>query len=412
MKVPTKPKSAAKTESLSGGQVVLLSVTGQSPGVLTETIWALAHETPSIIPHRVVVITTTEGQKTLIKDLLSPPEDCVWDQLRQSLEAKGFDLTDRLRFGQTHHDIRVFTIFDPKTKRTRELPDITSEAQNLAAADFIMEQVRGLAMDDDVRLVASVAGGRKTMGALLFAIMSLLAKEDDLLTHVLINDPFESRGLKPRFYFPPKSPIIHHGTDREGNAVSISSEKARIQLGRIPFVALRTLFERDLKKKQSYSQLVKTCQRNVYQFTRQNVRLTISRSKTVITVNGRQVVTTAKEHLYLLFLVERAQAGAPTLQTYAAAFEDFNRFCERVYSGRREDDFSDWRYEAAPIRDSKGQLRGLSADEMERFCVKQKNRLKAKLEEAGSEAARLVGLLPKAGRFSLELPAEFIQIKE
>ena len=211
MKSNEKSKGQKNTphESAQGGQIVLLSVTGQSPAVLTETVWALAHEKPAIIPHRVVVITTTEGRNTLVKELLSPPENCVWDQLRQRLEDLGQDLSGRLQFGPTPHDIRVFTIFDPKLKRNRELADIGSEEENTAAADFIMETVRGLAMDDGVRLVASIAGGRKTMSALLFSVMSLLGKEDDLLTHILINEPFESRGLKPRFFFPPAKPVIY-----------------------------------------------------------------------------------------------------------------------------------------------------------------------------------------------------------
>lgn len=132
----------------------------------------------------------------------------------------------RLCFGPTPHAIRVFTLFDAKLKRTRELADIGSEAENTAAADFIMETVRGLAMDDGVRLVASIAGGRKTMSALLFSVMSLLGKEDDLLTHILVNEPFESRGLTPRFYFPPAKPVTHTGRNRKGTPIAVSSEEA------------------------------------------------------------------------------------------------------------------------------------------------------------------------------------------
>src|ERR1035437_3776941 len=319
--VKSKARKTSPPESNQGGQIVLLSVTGQSPAVLTETVWALAQEKPAIIPHRVVVITTTEGRDTLVKQLLSPAENCVWDQLRRRLEGLGHDLTGRLHFGPTPHDIRVFTIFDPKLKRNRELADIGSEEQNSAAADFIMETVRGLAMDDGVRLVASIAGGRKTMSALLFSVMSLLGKEDDLITHILINEPFESRGLKPRFYFPPAQPVTHHGTDREGKSISISSEKANVQLGRIPFVALRNLFERDLKKKQSYSRLVQECQRTANENARKNVRLTIRRSRREIRINDQPLTLSALQHLLLLFLAENAVAGKDTPDKFANAIE-------------------------------------------------------------------------------------------
>lgn len=36
-------------------ECVLFAVLGMSPAVLTETVWALARESPSVIPHRVVV---------------------------------------------------------------------------------------------------------------------------------------------------------------------------------------------------------------------------------------------------------------------------------------------------------------------------------------------------------------------
>jgi CRISPR-associated protein (TIGR02584 family) len=201
----SKVRKATSHESAQGGQIVLLSVTGQSPAVLTETVWALAHEKPAIIPHRVVVITTTDGRDTLVSQLLSPAENCVWDQLRRRLEELGHDLTGRLHFGPTSQDIRVFTIFDPKLKRNRDLADITSEEENAAAADIIMEVVRGLAMDDGVRLVASIAGGRKTMSALLFSVMSLLGKFLPRYTHV--------QCLKPRclkWHFGPEHQLLDY----------------------------------------------------------------------------------------------------------------------------------------------------------------------------------------------------------
>jgi hypothetical protein len=38
-------------------EVVLLAVTGMSPAILTETIWALAQENPPILPDRIAVLT-------------------------------------------------------------------------------------------------------------------------------------------------------------------------------------------------------------------------------------------------------------------------------------------------------------------------------------------------------------------
>jgi|ERR1051325_2929844 CRISPR-associated protein (TIGR02584 family) len=395
------PRKIHPPQPDQSGQIVLLSITGQSPAVLTETVWALAQEKPVMIPHRVVVMTTTEGRETLVRELLSPPENCVWDQLRRRLEDLGHNLSGRLQFGQTPQDIRVFTIFDPKLKRNRELADIATEEENMAAADCIMETIRGLAMDDDVRLVASVAGGRKTMSALLFSVMSLLGKEDDLLTHVLVNEPFESRGLKPRFYFPLGKGLVHNGTDREGNPVSIGSDKAKIQLGKIPFVALRNLFERDLKKKQSYSRLVQHCQNKADEYARQNVRLAIRRSRREVLINDHPLMLSNLQHLLLLFLAENAIAGLPSPSKFANAIEPLIQFVAQVRKSCDANNWTDIRDEAA-----------LPVDFDDQRLRKILDELKTKLLSAGTQTASLIPLLPARGRFSLNLAPASIVLRD
>jgi CRISPR-associated protein (TIGR02584 family) len=68
-------------------KTVLIAVTGGSPAVLTETVWALARETPPVIPDSVVVVTTAVGAQTLHSRLLSPRPDwrkkSVWQALRE-----------------------------------------------------------------------------------------------------------------------------------------------------------------------------------------------------------------------------------------------------------------------------------------------------------------------------------------
>ena len=50
----------------------LLDVTGESPAVLTETVWALARATPPVLPARVIVVTTTAGAARIHQELLAP----------------------------------------------------------------------------------------------------------------------------------------------------------------------------------------------------------------------------------------------------------------------------------------------------------------------------------------------------
>src|SRR5207249_1527430 len=109
--------------------------------------------------------TTTEGRQQIVNELFSPSPnfggDCVWDALRAALDRAGHHLTGKLRFGTTGDDLRVFTIAEARGGRSGELADIRTCAQNDAAADFIMDEVRRITFDDDTRLIASLAGGRK-----------------------------------------------------------------------------------------------------------------------------------------------------------------------------------------------------------------------------------------------------------
>jgi len=61
----------------------------------------------------------------------------------------------------------VITGVEAEAQRSRELQDIRTPADNEAAADFLLEQVRTIVGNPDTQLIASIAGGRKTMGALL-----------------------------------------------------------------------------------------------------------------------------------------------------------------------------------------------------------------------------------------------------
>ncbi|MCZ7641236.1 MAG: CRISPR-associated ring nuclease Csm6 [Verrucomicrobia bacterium] len=184
-------------------ETVLLAVTGMSPAVLTETVWALAHEPEPVIPSRVIVLTTASGRDALVARLFAPHPAFAgrspWDTLREALAGEGHDLRGRLRFGTTPDDIRVITAVDPATGRSRELDDLRSPADNEAAANFLLEQVRTVVENPDTGLVASLAGGRKTMGALLYACLTLVGRETDRLTHVLVNEPFET---SRDFFFP------------------------------------------------------------------------------------------------------------------------------------------------------------------------------------------------------------------
>src|SRR5579871_3518709 len=130
---------------------VLLAVTGLTPQVVTETLYALAvARDRAFVPTEILLITTLKGEVNARLSLLS--EDPGWfHRLRRE-----FALPE-IAFDETR--IRVIA-----GAAGRALEDIATDEDNIAVADFITEQVRAITADPEASLHVSIAGGRKTMG--------------------------------------------------------------------------------------------------------------------------------------------------------------------------------------------------------------------------------------------------------
>lgn len=198
---------------------ILLAVTGLSPQIVTETLYALAvRETPRFVPTEIHLITTLEGAERARLALLS--ETPGWfHRLRRD-----YDLPE-IAFDSTL--IHVLSDADG-----RALQDIRTPKDNALAADFITETVRRLTADADSVMHVSIAGGRKTMGFYLGYALSLFGRAQDQLSHVLVSEPFESSW---EFFYPtPYGRVI---TTRDNKLADTAD--AEVMLADIPFVSLR-----------------------------------------------------------------------------------------------------------------------------------------------------------------------------
>jgi CRISPR-associated protein (TIGR02584 family) len=404
---------AVAPPAIARPEVILLAVTGMSPAILTETIWALANPTDGdepVIPDRILVITTTQGRKKILR-LFRP--SCQlrgvtpWDALRTALEKQGHRVEHRLRFGKNPDDIRVITAADQNTGLSMELSDIRNRQDNAAAADFLLEQVRAIVENPDTQLIVSIAGGRKTMSALLYACMTLLGRETDRLTHVLVSEPFD---VLQDFWFPgqPGGPIclgtrhlIFGQRIRELEGSAINPADAVVDLADVPFVPLRNLFQRELGNKPgSFLRLVETCRADIRRRAAENLRLSLDTARAVLDVNGCTVQLTPAEMLLMWFLARRAQNHAPPYAAYKDALDELNAFRNEQLQAANARNFDDWRY-------------GLSATAQcdDRFIVRTLSELRKKLRQTGRDAALLTACLPEKGRCALAIPASMISIK-
>ena len=218
-------------------KTVLVAGVGLSPAVLANTVWAMAHESPAVVPDEVVAITTSVGRKCIQEQLLASGG---WDRLCVALAGK-------LAFGASD-SIRV--LGDSK----KDFDDIATPGQNDAAADFILKVLRQYTEDPGTRVIASIAGGRKSMSALMISCMSLLGRTQDRVCHVLVNEPYELR-MEPPFLFPEKG--VKHKLDGK----TYLAAKAKPVLSDIPFVRVRGWYgEKFRTVPPSYMQLVNKVQ--------------------------------------------------------------------------------------------------------------------------------------------------------
>lgn len=390
------PRSAETSSETLTPNITLLAVTGMSPAILTETLWALAHPAdgnPPILPNRIILVTTSTGRDHALRLFQPDPHlggVTPWDALRAALQAEGHDLKGRLRFGPTPQDIRVFTTSDPTTGLSTEMSDLRTPTDNEAAADFLLEQVRSLTENPDIQLIASLAGGRKTMGALLYACLTLLGRDSDLLSHVLVSEPFETL---PGFWFPtqPGPPL----STRQGS--SLHPTEAKIQLATVPFVPLRNLFARDLGRLPgSFTHLIASCGAEVRRRAAETLRITLDTTRRQLHINQHAFPLTPLELLVLLFLAHRAKDGAPPFASYKDAADPLNAFQQQLCAS--VDPATHWSADLSP---------GPYDDDT---IAKSMSRLRGKLPRAHPDIAPFADALPTRGRCSLDLPPGMIFI--
>lgn len=292
---------------------ILLCVAGLTPQIITETLYALTQQRRERVDE-IRVITTLPGQDKLLKSLLDPQQGKFF----AFCQDYGIDPVS-IRFDRT--SISAIQTSDGKT-----LDDIRLNEENNRTADRICEIVREMAKDDNARIHASAAGGRKTMGIFLANAMQLFGRRQDALSHVLVNEPFENH---PEFYYPPPQPVTLDLKDRQGKIIGqASTAEARIELADIPFVRLRGVLKDWLAElPSSYGEIVERAQTELdLQDAAHDLRLDCGRKKVVL-LNHRARLSEREFFVYLHFArARKEQLGKDGfLSASEISYDDLNR---------------------------------------------------------------------------------------
>ena len=211
---------------------VLLCVVGLSPQIVTETLDVLVtqNEDQRFVPTELHVITTSLGanicRDALIKD--------KW--LEKLVQERGIPTP-------IFNNSTIHVMTDVGTGE--EIDDSRSKMHNSASGDYIIRKVQEFTADASVSLHASLAGGRKTMGYYLGVAMSLFARPQDRLSHILVDADFENRD----FFYRTKREEVRYITTRDGKQLDAAS--ARLELADLKFPRLRERMKKTFLKKTS-----------------------------------------------------------------------------------------------------------------------------------------------------------------
>ncbi|NIY88115.1 CRISPR-associated ring nuclease Csm6 [Vibrio campbellii] len=315
---------------------ILIAVTGASPQVLTETVYAL-HKQGSPMPEEVFVLTTANSKQTLEKGLFV---DGHWQQLFYDYQLP------MIRFDSEN----IWLIED---EHGNALSDAKAESDQSVMADFITRKVAELTSDNNLAIHASIAGGRKTMAFYMGYAMSLYGREQDVLSHVFVDDDFE---FVSEFYYP--TPYDKYIVGRDKQKV-VNTREANVTLAEIPFVRMRSQVDESIyNQMQSHSFSKTVSALNIAHSS--EIKVKISTKDKTLDVAGVPVKLTAKALAIYLFFVKKAMRTETLGRVFEEDVDQTREYLEvldsmkadvRLYKSMGLEDEGQWRqndYELTP----------------------------------------------------------------
>lgn len=195
---------------------ILIITAGHTPQIVTETVWALLTQRhPPFVPAAIHLVTTARGREVFKRELLGPD-----GRLAALCRQHGAEPV-------------APAVHLPEDAQGRELRDIRTSVECAAYANTVSRLIRRHAADPDACIHVSLAGGRKTMSYFAGAAISLFGRDQDELSHVLVEPEHFEQCLD---FWHPDQPEgeVHH---RNGKDVYAPAD-ARIAVVSIPFIRL------------------------------------------------------------------------------------------------------------------------------------------------------------------------------
>ena len=264
---------------------ILLFSTGLSPQVVTESIYYHTQiRKPSLRIDAIHIITDAKCEPLVINELL--PDNNGWL----------LKLADDYQIDPNEVKLPQENIHILKDHTGRPMMDLLTVEENNAAVETVFRIIKNLTSDNQTRLITSVAGGRKSMSVIVGQAMQFYAREQDLITHVIVDDCII--GTKDFFYPTPISKKVKI----KGKIVDYHDVK--IHLDEIPFIRLRPILGNFLMESTgtSLTSLVKSAQQQIDDMLKP-INIIVDQKTKHLSISGMVVKLPAKNFaLYTLML--------------------------------------------------------------------------------------------------------------
>ena len=273
---------------------ILVAVSGNTPQIVTETLWHLRIREK--VPIEAVYILTTIKGKEVAARKLGGHEGAIARFCREYGVVPG-----TLEFTDEH----IIVLGD---RHQQPLDDIRSTEDNRVLQRHLFSFIKTLTDDDNLVLHCSIGGGRRTMSAHMLLAMTIYGREDDRLSHVLVRAEFESNG---DFFFPPKKSEPIAVRDAAGQLRVMQTAQHGIQLADIPIVRLGALLGEESETFRTVESLFRHLQTRIDATPfagNREPKLTVDLAKGIITFNRERITLEPLAASILAYYAERKVA--------------------------------------------------------------------------------------------------------
>lgn len=218
---------------------ILICVSGLTPQIVTETLFCLAVK-EKIQIDEIYVLTTKRGRDVI----LGIDEHPTTPKIALSKEIKNLCKDYKIKKPKfEENDTHIIVA----KEESIELSDIRTDKDNILFPNKVCEFIRDKSSNPNTTLFCSITGGRKSMSVHIANTLSIFAREQDKLLHVLTKEEHEFKGFYPRN----------------------KKEAEDLELSEIPFVRLRSILSADMKS----SELLKFNFDEIVRFTQKQLKL-------------------------------------------------------------------------------------------------------------------------------------------